>query len=123
MRSEKQTRQRGLSWAPVLFLLAFLVALGIIALEYLEPMLRAASTATTVERKQLSAFSLLALMVMVAALLIGVVLTVRIGRNIAKLAEQKRKPTVYPDVWEESARRIKTPTPEELEGKDEEDKA
>lgn len=110
-------RTRGISWAPVLFLLAFLAALGVVALFYLEPMLRAASGATTQERGQLSAFALLALLVLIVVLLCGLMLTLRIGRNIAKLAQHKPKPTVYPDVWEESAKRIKTPDPDELEEK------
>lgn len=109
--------RRGVSWAPVLFLLAFLVALGVIALIYLEPMLRAASSATTEERNRLSAFALLALMVLIMVLLAGLMLTLRIGRNIARMAQQKPKPTHYPDAWKESARRIKTPEANELEDK------
>ncbi len=110
-------RMRGVSWAPVLFLLAFLVALGVIALTYLEPMLRAASNATPEERTRLSAFAMLALMILIIVLLAGVMLALRIGRNIARMAQRKPKPTQYPDAWQESARRLKTPEADELEEK------
>jgi hypothetical protein len=107
--------RRGVSWAPVLFLLAFLVALAVIAIIYLEPMLRAAAGATPEERGRLSAFAMLALMIVVIALLAGLMLTLRIGRNIARMAARKPAPTRYPDAWEESARRLKTPEADELE--------
>lgn len=116
-RKTPAVRSQGVSWAPVLFLLAFLVALGVIAMIYLEPMLRAASGATPEERGRLSAFAMLALMVLIMALLAGLMLTLRIGRNIARMAQHKPKPTQYPDAWKESARRIKTPEADELEDK------
>ncbi len=116
-KSLPAARRRGVSWAPVLFLLAFLVALGVIALIYLEPMLRAATTATPQDRGRLSAFAMLALMVLIMALLVGLMLALRIGRNIARMSQHKPKPTHYPDAWEESARRIKTPEANELEDK------
>lgn len=116
-RKTSAVRTRGLSWAPVLFLLAFLVALGVIALIYLEPMLKAASQATPEERTRLSAFAMLALMILIMVLLAGVMLALRIGRNIARMAQRKPKPTQYPDAWEESARRLKTPEADELEDK------
>ena len=109
--------RRGVSWAPVLFLLAFLVALAVVAIIYLEPMLRAAAEATPQERTRLSAFAMLALMIVIIVLLAGLMLTLRIGRNIARLARRKPPPTRYPDAWEESARRLKTPEPDELEDK------
>lgn len=116
-KSIPAVQRRGVSWAPVLFLLAFLVALGVIALIYLEPMLRAATAATPQERGRLSAFAMLALMVLIMALLAGLMLALRIGRNIARMSQHKPKPTHYPDAWEESARRMKTPDSEDLEEK------
>jgi H+/Cl- antiporter ClcA len=108
-------RHRGISWAPVLFLVAFLLALALVAVLVIAPMLQAASHALPQERKQVSAFAALLLCLLLATLLLGLVMTMRAGRIGRSGIGLKHKPTEYPDVWEESARRVEIPDPEDLE--------
>lgn len=106
---------RGFSWAPVLFLLVFLVVLGCGALLIVEPMLRKAATASVDERRRLAAYSALFVCVMLLILLVGLTFTIRVGRAMRIQANTERKPTTYPDAWAESARRVEPPDAEELE--------
>lgn len=111
-----------ISWAPVLFLLSFLAALGVIAWFWLEPMLRIASEGSPEEQRKLAAYSALLIAVLVLVLLVGLIITMRIGRRLRMLGTRDRVQTDYPDAWEESARRTKPPTAEELESPDNSDK-
>ncbi len=107
---------RGISWAPVLFLLAFLVAIAVMALFFLEPLLRMANEASPEERRRLGAYGLLAICVLILILLGGLILTLRIGRRLAGIGgEKKGKPTVYLDAWSEAAKRMKVPAADDLE--------
>ena len=110
-------RYRGMSWAPVLFLLGFLVATGVLALFFLEPALRLANESPEA-RRRVTAYGALAICVLILVLLVGLVMTMRMGRCVAVLAPKRNKPTVYPDAWAESAKRIEVPTPEDLENPD-----
>lgn len=110
-----QTRHRGVSWAPVLFLLSFLAAVGVIAFFYLEPLLKLANEGTTEQKRRLAAYGTLAMAVLILVLLVGLVLTMRVGRRLAALSPKRPSPTVYPDAWSESAKRLKTPEAKELE--------
>jgi predicted PurR-regulated permease PerM len=117
----KKSRHTGISLAPVLFLLAFLVAMGVIALFFFEPLLRIANEAGLEQRRRIAAYAALAICVLILALLVGLVLTLRVGRRLTSLAPKQHKPTAYPDAWEESARRMQVPSPDELEGPGEAD--
>jgi H+/Cl- antiporter ClcA len=110
-------RYRGISWAPVLFLLVFLAALGVVSVIVLEAMLRTAAQASPEERRRISAYAGLLLCVMIAVLLGGLIATLRIGRA-TRMASTKHPPTQYTDAWAESARRMRTPPPEMLEEED-----
>lgn len=110
-----RVRSRGVSWAPVLFLLSFLVAIGVIAFFYMEPLLKLANEGTPEQRKRLAAYGALALAVLILVLLVGLVLTLRFGRRLAELSPKHPKPTVYPDAWSESAKRVKAPEAKDLE--------
>ncbi len=105
----------GMSWAPVLFLLGFLAAIGVLALFLLEPLMRIAHEAPPEERKRISAYAALAVCVLILILLVGLVFTIRMGRSVALLNEKKEKPTVYTDAWAESAKRMQTPESDDLE--------
>ena len=116
------SRYRGMSWAPVLFLLAFLVATAVLAFFFLEPALRIANEGTPEARRRITAYGALALCILILILLAGLLMTMRMGRSVALLATPKRnKPTVYPDAWAESAKRIEVPAPEDMESPDESD--
>lgn len=112
---DDRRRYAGISWAPVLFLLSFLAAIGVMAWFWLEPVLRIATEGTHEQRIRLAAYSALTLAILVLVLLVGLVLTIRIGRRLRLLGTRERVKTDYPDAWEESARRTKPPTVEELE--------
>lgn len=105
-------RRRGISWAPVLFLLGFLALLGIIVLFFVEPMAKMAESTSPETRRKVSAYATLLLTLLLSLLLLGLVFTLRIARR-KPLA--RRRPTRYIDAWGESARRMKTPSPDELE--------
>lgn len=111
----RPVRNHGISWAPVLFLLSFLVAIGIVAYFFLEPLLKVANEGTPEQRKRLAAYAALAMAVLILILLAGLVLTLRMGRRLASIPDRHRTKTVYPDAWSESAKRLETPDAEDLE--------
>lgn len=111
----KSGRWRGVSWAPVLFLLSFLVAMGVVAYFFLEPLLKMANEGTPEHRRRLGAYAALAMAVLVLFLLVGLVLTLRMGRRLARMAPERRTKTEYPDAWSESARRMPPPDAKDLE--------
>jgi len=104
-----------MSWAPVLFLLGFLVATGVTAYFFLEPALRIANEGTAEDRRRVTAYGLLAISIMILILLVGLVMTMRMGKVGSLLAPKRSKPTVYPDAWAESAKRMEVPAPEDME--------
>lgn len=112
-----QRRWNGISWAPVLYLVAFLVVVALAAVWVVEPMVRAAVNATPEEKRRLTAYAALCLTLLLAVLLFGLLMTLRWNWRATKKAEPRVK-TEYPDAWAESAKRIKTPKAEELEDQD-----
>ena len=119
LQSAALARYRGMSWAPVLFLLGFLVATGVLALFFFEPALRLANDSPEA-RRRVTAYGALAICVLIMILLVGLVMTMRMGRSVSLLAPapKRNKPTVYPDAWAESAKRIEVPAPEDMESPD-----
>lgn len=93
----------------VAFLLGFAVLLWFVCDYYLFPAMQAAGQATARERRLLSVHSLLVLAVILFILLVGLILTFRIGRFFIPRWWHPNKPTVYPDAWSESAKRIDVP--------------
>lgn len=115
------TRRHGVSWSPVLFLLAFLAILGVVAYFLMEPLLRMIGESSTPEqRRKLSAYALLFVCILLAMLLTGLVISLRIGWSMRiRESEPRRKSTpINPDPWSEAGRRAATPSPEELENPD-----
>jgi Na+/phosphate symporter len=105
---------RGVAYAPVIaFLLGFGALLVFVSYFYLFPALEARQTATPQEKRVLAAHSLLLLAVLLFILLSGLILTFRIGRFFLPRRHNRAKPTVYPDAWAESARRIQVDPPDE----------
>lgn len=116
MRSEEIQHRRyqgAILWAPVIFLLVFLAILSVIAYFLTEPMLRAASISPQNGRK-IAAYATLIVVLLISSMLVGLFFTI-IATRRRSLKVEKPKPTRYPDVWQESARRVHTPTAEELE--------
>ena len=90
--------------------LAFMAGFGALVVfvcyDYLMPAMEAAGQAAPRERRLLSAHSRLLLALLLFILLVGLILTFRVGRFFIPRRRQRPKPTVYPDAWAESARRV-----------------
>lgn len=116
-------RRRGISWAPVLFLLVFLGVLSAAAMFIVVPMLHKAADASPEDRRRISAYAALFACVLLLFLLVGLLFTMRIGRaSRLRNTTGQHRATEYPDAWQEAARRLKTPDPEDLEENRDEEK-
>jgi hypothetical protein len=97
----------GLAYVRVIaYLLGFGVLLFFVIHYYLIPALQAAGQATPRERRILSVQSRLVLALILFILLVGLILVFRVGRFFFPRRRQRPKPTIYPDAWAESARRV-----------------
>lgn len=105
-------RSRGFTYARLIaFLLGFAALLVFVAHFYLFPALRARQTATEPERRILAAHALLLLAVLLFILLMGLILTFRVGRFFQPRRRARQRPTIYPDAWAEAARRVEVEPP------------
>lgn len=108
LRNGLKRRRHGRSYvAVVVYLVVFALLLTAISHFYLIPAMEAAQRATPMERRLLAVHSGLLLMVLLFVLFAFLLVTFRWGRGYRRIP--RRKPTVYPDAWAESARRIKIP--------------
>jgi hypothetical protein len=100
---------RGLAYIRFLaFLAGFAGLLVFVSYYYLFPAMEAAGSATAPQRKVLAAHSRLILAIVLFIVLVGLILTFRVGRFFQPSRRQPRaKPTVYPDAWAEAGRRVK----------------
>jgi len=96
-------------WAVLLYLVGFAVLLLIVTRFYLMPTLIAEHRAgvTPEQRRILVAHSRLVMVLLLVVLLLGLLLTFRIGRFFFPRHTEPRKPTKYVDAWEEAGRRLK----------------
>jgi hypothetical protein len=99
-------------WAILTFLLAFAALIAILIWYYLVPAGQAAKVADPHGRAQLRAVSTLLLAVVLFVLLVGLILTFRVGRFFFPRPSEKPTKTQYVDAWAESAKRMKTPPSE-----------
>lgn len=114
MAPTKRQFRRGLAYVRVVaYLLGFAVLLFFVVHYYLIPALEAAGQATPWERRILSVQSRLVLALILFILLVGLILVFRVGRFFFPRHRQRQKPTVYPDAWTESARRVQVNEPEQ----------
>lgn len=90
----------------VAFLLAFAVFIVVIGRWYLIPAMEAAMQATPGQKRQLSAYSLLLMAIVLLVVLCGLVLTFRISRYFFPRHASDRSQTKYVDAWAESAKRL-----------------
>lgn len=104
----------GVAYARVIaFLAGFAVLVIFVSYYYLFPALRARQSASEPERRILAAHALLLLAVLLFILLMGLILTFRIGRFFLPRRRNKARPTIYPDAWAEAARRVEVEPREE----------
>ena len=115
-RHPRRRRPAHSQWAVLVFLSAF--TLGLIALAYyyllpaLEAFIRAKEQGDKTGTKAISATGALLLSIILLILLVGVLLTFRIGRFFFPRKVEPRVKTKYVDAWAESAKRMEVP-PEE----------
>jgi Na+/H+ antiporter NhaC len=101
-------RFRRSMWAMIAFLLGFLLFISILVRWYLIPAMIAASDATPGERRELSAYSMLLLAVVLLIVFAGIVLTFRVSRYFfPRTPPHHSAKTPYIDAWAESARRMR----------------
>jgi heme/copper-type cytochrome/quinol oxidase subunit 2 len=67
-------------WATVAFLIAFVALLSLVADYFMRPAVQAAHVATPPERRELSAISILLLVILLTMLTVGLLLTFRVRR-------------------------------------------
>ena len=67
-------------WATSAFLIAFVALLSLVADYFMRPAVRAAHVATPPERRELSAISILLLVILLTMLTVGLMLTFRVRR-------------------------------------------
>lgn len=108
-------RVRGLAYVRFLvFLVGFAGLLVFVSYYYLFPAMEAAGSANAPQRKVLAAHSRLILAIVLFIVLVGLILTFRVGRFFQPSRRQPRaKPTVYPDAWAEAGKRVKVEPEEE----------
>jgi Na+/phosphate symporter len=97
------------------FLIAFAGLLIFVSYYYLFPAMEAfAQTTTTAPQKRvLAAHAALVLALLLFVLLVGLLLSLRMGRFFFPARRQRAKPTHYPDAWAEAGRRIEVEPREE----------
>ena len=100
-------------WAVLVFLIGFALMLSIVCSYYLLPVADMVRTADKPAQHQIAAYSRLLLAVILFILFVGLMFTFRIGRFFFPRATDKRTTTQYVDAWSESAKRLKSPPPDE----------
>jgi hypothetical protein len=109
-------------WAALAFLLGFTIFLVFLSRYYLLPALDAVRHTNVPGRKELRAWSTLLLAIVLFILLVGLILTFRVGRFFLPRPPAKRVRTKYVDAWAESGKRLETVSDEdEDEDQDEEE--
>jgi hypothetical protein len=105
--------------AVLAFLLLFAILIVGVFEFYLAPAMMAAKNATPDEKRRLMAVSRLLLAVVLFILIVGLMLTFRIGRFFFPRQRGPRVQTKYVDVWAEAGRRLDAEKPsDDEEGND-----
>jgi hypothetical protein len=117
-------RLRRSLWATTFFLLGFTALIALVAVYYLVPATDAARAADSAGRRQISAFSMLLMSVILFVLLVGLAMTFRVHRFFFPRPVPKRTSTEYVDAWTESGRRMsESPDADDLAEDDDDDEA
>jgi hypothetical protein len=100
----------------VVFLVAAVVLLLMVAERFLLPALRVSMGIDATGRRHLGVLAMLVLAVVLVVLVLIWILAFRPGRFFIPRPWQPRTRTGYVDAWAESGRRMETPPEEEEEG-------
>jgi H+/Cl- antiporter ClcA len=104
-------RLRRTLWAAMAFLVGFVIFITVLSHYFLIPGLEAARGASSGERRQLSAYAMLLMVLALLIVVVGILLTFRVRRFF--LPKSSHGPTQYVDAWAESAARFKDSSEEE----------
>jgi hypothetical protein len=97
------------TWAVLAFLLLFAILIVCVSEFYLLPALAVVKDANPAERLRLEAYSRLLLAIVLFILIVGLMLTFRIGRFFFPRARAPKVQTKYVDAWAEAGRRAEAP--------------
>ena len=106
------------TWAVLAFLLMFAILIVGVSEFYLLPAMAAMKVANPAEKLRLVAYSRLLLAIVLFILIVGLLLTFRIGRFFFPRPRAPKTQTKYVDVWAEAGRRVETPPAEADEDED-----
>lgn len=99
--------------AAIAFLFGFAALLLVVVFRFLLPAMQVAQGADAPARRQLSAIAALVLVLVMFCVLAFLVACFRPGRFLFPRRQSPRSRTPYVDAWEESARRLKSPPPDD----------
>src|SRR2546421_11560907 len=94
-------------WGVAIYLVGFLILILVVSKYYLIPAFVAEQHATAEQRRVLVAHSWLILALVLFVLLVGLLLTFRIGRFFFPGSREPAKPTEYVDAWKEAGKRLR----------------
>lgn len=97
------------TWAVLAFLLLFAILIVCVSEFYLMPAMAIVKDANPAERLRLEAYSRLLLAVLLFILVVGLMLTFRMGRLFFPRPRAPKVQTTYVDAWAEAGRRAEAP--------------
>jgi hypothetical protein len=97
------------TWAVLAFLLLFAILIVCVSHFYLLPALAVVKDANPGEKLRLEAYSRLLLAIVLFILVVGLMLTFRIGRFFFPRPRTPKVQTKYVDAWTEAGRRAQSP--------------
>ena len=97
------------TWAVLAFLLLFAILIVCVSEYFLLPALSVVKDANPAQRLRLEAYSRLLLAIVLFILVVGLMLTFRIGRFFLPRPRAPKVQTKYVDAWAEAGRRAQTP--------------
>jgi hypothetical protein len=100
-------------WAVLLFFVGFAALICLVSFYYLMPAMEAALDATPRQRRGLAAYAWLLMALVLFILLVGLMMTFRVGRFFFPRSTPPPAKTQYVDAWAESAKRVSVPDEED----------
>lgn len=94
------------TWAVLLFFVGFTALIILVSFYYLKPAMSVALDADPKQRRDLAAYSWLLMALVLFILLVGLMITFRIGRFFFPRSTPPPAKTQYVDAWAESGKRV-----------------